>query len=40
MLRAHAIDVFVADRPVIANVMKGAHFVLVIGYDTASNDTL
>lgn len=27
-------------RPVIANVMHGAHFVLVIGWDTSNSDTL
>ena len=27
-------------RPVIANVMKGAHFVLVTGWDSANEDTL
>lgn len=29
-----------AGRPVIANVMKGQHFVLVIGWDAAQPDTL
>lgn len=29
-----------AGRPVIANVMKGAHFVLVIGWDASSPDSL
>ena len=29
-----------AGRPVIANVMQGHHFVLVIGWDTADDDTL
>ena len=29
-----------AGRPVIANVMKGAHFVLVIGWDVDNSDTL
>ena len=27
-------------RPVIANVMHGGHFVLVVGYDTIDGDTL
>jgi len=29
-----------AGRPAIANVMKGAHFVLVKGWDAANEDTL
>jgi hypothetical protein len=29
-----------AGRPVIANVMKGGHFVLVVGWDTVDSDTL
>ena len=29
-----------AGRPVIANVMHGHHFVLVIGWDTVDGDTL
>lgn len=30
----------VAGRPVIANVMQGHHFVLVIGWDPKDEDTL
>lgn len=30
----------VSGRPVIANVMKGAHFVLVVGWQAGDNDTL
>lgn len=29
-----------AARPVIANVMNGSHFVLVIGWDAVTPDTL
>jgi hypothetical protein len=28
-----------AGRPVIANVMNGGHFVLVVGYDAVDGDT-